>query len=58
MTKTYKPGQKVPFSGQAAVIDADGNPTGQEVTVVKGEPFPPTRESGYAYEITDKTKHN
>lgn len=51
-TKTFKPGQTVPSSGQAK-----NNRTGNEVTVVRGEPFPPTPKRGDTYSIADKTKH-
>jgi hypothetical protein len=52
MTKVYTPGQKAPTSGQYK------NPgTGTEVTVVKGEPMPPTPKSGQGYVLVDKTKH-
>jgi hypothetical protein len=50
--KVYTPGQKAPASGQYK------NPgTGKEVTVVKGEPLPPTPKSGQGYVLVDKTKH-
>lgn len=57
MSKAYRPGEKVPASGQAEVIGPRGARTGVERTVVKGEPFPPTPEPGQAYRIVDKTKH-
>lgn len=50
--KTYKPGQKAPHSGQYK-----NKSTKTEVTVVKGEPLPPTPKSGQGYTLTDKTKH-
>jgi hypothetical protein len=55
--KTYKPGQKVPRSGQAEIIGPRGGRTGKERTVVKNEPFPPTPEKGQTYKIVDPTKH-
>ena len=36
----YKPGMKVPTSGQYKVYGPRGGDTGFEVTSVKGEPFP------------------
>lgn len=51
-TKTYKPGQQVPKSGQA-----ENRRTHNEVTVTKGERFPPTPRKGDQYVITDPTKH-
>jgi hypothetical protein len=53
----YKPGEKAPVSGQYPVINRQGNPTGNEVTSVKGEPLPPTPKKGQTYGNPDKTKH-
>ena len=50
--KVFKPGQKAPVSGQYKNIK-----TGYEVTVVKGEPLPPTPKKGQGYTLVDKTKH-
>ena len=48
----FRPGEVVPQSGQAR------NPaTNTEVTVVKGERFPPTPKTGQGYVMTDITKH-
>ncbi len=49
---TFKPGQKVPVSGQVIVRG-----TKTEKTVVKNEPFPPTGTSGQTYKYVDVTKH-
>ena len=57
MSKRFKPGEEVPYSGQAEIISPRGAPTGIERTVVKGEPFPPTLAGGQSYRIVDKTKH-
>lgn len=46
------PGTKAPTSGQYR-----NNSTRSEVTVVRGEPLPPTPKSGQTYTIVDKTKH-
>lgn len=46
------PGTKAPVSGQYR-----NNTTRTEVTVVRGEPLPPTPRSGQTYTIADKTKH-
>lgn len=56
MTK-YKPGQTVPRSGQYQIIGPRGGYTGGEVTVVRGEPFPPTPKSGMGFGYPDYTKH-
>ena len=52
-----KPGEKADISGQYERIGPHGGKTGQEVTVVKGEPLPPTPKPGETYRIVDKTKH-
>jgi hypothetical protein len=51
-SKTFSPGEKAPVSGQYQ------NPTTKtEVTVVKGEPLPPTPGKGQGYKLVDPTKH-
>ena len=52
-----KPGERAKQSGQYEIVGPRGGKTGREVTVVKGEPFPPTPEPGMGYIIVDKTKH-
>ena len=56
MADKLKPGQKAPVSGQYEMIGQRGGKTGIERTVVKGEPLPPTRETGQKYRLVDKTK--
>ena len=53
----YRPGQIAPVSGLYAIIDPYGRNTGFEVTVVRGEPFPPASSRGSTYVLTDQTKH-
>ncbi|MDR2596864.1 MAG: hypothetical protein LBC76_06025 [Treponema sp.] len=48
---TVKPGETVPVSGQYK------KPDGNEVTLVKGEPAPPSPKSGQEFTLVDKTKH-
>jgi hypothetical protein len=50
-SKTIRPGQKVPTSGQYK------NPSGKEITLIKGKPAPPTRKPGQKFTLVDKTKH-
>lgn len=57
MGKLYKPGEKVPTSGQYEVTGPRGGRKGREVTSVAGEPFPPTQNAGERYVLADKTKH-
>ena len=55
--KTYKPGMKSPFSGEAQVIGSRGGKTGHEVTVDRNEKFPPTPQKGQSY-IVSRRAHN
>ena len=50
--RIFKPGEKAPVSGQYK-----NTSTGTEVTVTKGEPFPPTPGKGQKYVLVDPTKH-
>lgn len=52
-----KPGEHAHKSGQYEIIGPRGGHTGEERTVVKGEPLPPTPKPGQHYEITDPTKN-
>lgn len=56
-SKTFKPGQEVPRSGQYEEVGPRGAGSGQEVTSVKGERFPPTRKPGNKFRLADPTKH-
>lgn len=55
--KLLKPGERVFYSGQYEVIGPRGGRTGHEVTLVKGEPAPPTQKAGCKMVLVDKTKH-
>lgn len=54
--KLYRPGQIAPKSGQYPQLGPQGGTTGQEVTVVKGEPFPPTPKPKMGYGRPDLTR--
>lgn len=54
--KQIKPGQTAPKSGQYQQIGPRGG-KGNEVTVVKGEPLPPTPAKGTTYKLVDATKN-
>ena len=54
--RNFKLGQKAPTSGQYEMIGPRGGHSGIERTIVKNEPFPPTRQSGQTYVLVDKTK--
>lgn len=55
--KGLTPGSKAPASGQYQQVGPRGG-EGKEVTVVKGEPLPPTPKSGMTYTLVDPTKNN
>ena len=52
-----KPGQMAPASGQYGVVGPRGGKINKEVTVVKGEPMPPTQKPGQTYVMNDPTKN-
>lgn len=54
---SQKPGERAERSGQYEIIGPKGGKTGREVTVVKGEPLPPTPKPNQTYILVDKTKH-
>jgi hypothetical protein len=54
--KGLAPGNKAPASGQYQQIGPQGG-KGKEVTVVKGEPLPPTPTKGTTYTLVDATKN-
>lgn len=55
-SKTYKPGETAPVFGQYGIVGPRGGHTGIERTVTKGEPFPPTKQSGQKFVLVDPTK--
>ena len=57
MPKTYKPGETAPRSGQYEQTGVRGGSTGEERTVTRGEPLPPTPKPGMGYKLVDPTKH-
>lgn len=57
MPKVLKPGQPAPHSGQYERIGPRGGRTGDERTVVRDEPLPPTRKPGESYILVDRTHH-
>ena len=48
---TIKPGKPVPKSGRYKT------PGGNETTLVKGKPAPPTKKPGQVHTLVDPTKH-
>lgn len=58
MTKQiFKPGMKSPFSGIVEIVGSRGGRTGNEVTIDRGEKFPPTGEKGQGYIVSHRA-HN
>jgi hypothetical protein len=53
----FKPGQEAPKSGQYEIVGPRGGRTGEERTVTRGEPLPPTPEKGMGFILVDETKH-
>ncbi len=57
MSDKIKPGSPAPRSGQYEIVGPRGGHTGEERTVVRGEPMPPTPKPGMGYVLTDPTKN-
>jgi hypothetical protein len=57
MGKTHKPGEKAPASGQYEILGPRSSRTGEERTVVRGEPLPPTPKPNQRYQIVDRTRN-
>lgn len=55
--RAFKPGSKAPYSGQYEILGPRGGRTGQERTVVRGEPFPPTPAPSMRYKLVDPTRN-
>lgn len=53
----YKSGQKAQRSGQYEIVGPRGGRTGEERTVTRNEPFPPTPKKGQGYILVDPTRH-
>lgn len=57
MRDQFKPGQPAPYSGQYELVGLSGERTGEERTVVRGEPLPPTPLSGMGYVLRDPSNN-
>ena len=51
------PGGKAPRSGQYEIVGPRGGRTGEERTVVRHEPLPPTPKPGQGYVLVDPTNN-
>ncbi|MHB1327680.1 MAG: hypothetical protein ACYC2K_05700 [Gemmatimonadales bacterium] len=56
--KKLTPGMKAPVSAQYEIVGPRGGRTGEERTVVRGKPLPPTPNVGETYRIADRTKND
>lgn len=54
--KGLRPGKTAPRSGQYEQIGPRGGHTGEERTVTRGEPLPPTPRPNMSYTLVDATK--
>lgn len=57
MTKSYRPGETTPNSGQYEIRGPRGGHTGAERTAVQGKPLPPTPAPRQTYVLVDPTKN-
>lgn len=57
MPKIYKPGEEAERSGLYEQIGPRGGRTGEQRTVVRHEPLPPTPKPGMGYVLVDPAKH-
>jgi hypothetical protein len=58
MSEPLKPGTRAPASAQYEIVGRRGGRTGEERTVTRGEPLPPTPKSGQGFIIADRTRNN
>ncbi|GEK20991.1 hypothetical protein [Cellulomonas xylanilytica] len=58
MADLQKPGERAPRSGQYEIVGPRGGDAGgRERTVTRGEPLPPTPQSGQRYRMSDPTNN-
>jgi hypothetical protein len=56
-TKPLSPGESAPRSGQYEIVGPRGGRTGQERTIVRHEPLPPTPKPGQGFILVDPTRN-
>lgn len=52
-----RPGEIARQSGQYEIVGPRGGRTGDERTVVRGEPMPPTPKPNMSFNLVDRTKN-
>ncbi|EQM78216.1 hypothetical protein [Microbacterium maritypicum] len=52
-----RPGEIARQSGQYEIVGPRGRRTGDERTVVRGEPMPPTPKPNMSFNLVDRTKN-
>ena len=57
MGGSLKPGTIAPRSGLYGLVGPRGGNTGQERTVVRNEPLPPTPKPGMSYVLVEPAKN-
>ncbi|TFF08664.1 hypothetical protein EQW79_011400 [Cellulosimicrobium terreum] len=57
MSSTQKPGERAQRSGQVEIVGPRGGRTGEERTVIRNKPLPPTPRAGQQYQMVDPTKN-
>lgn len=55
--RALPPGTRAPVSAQYEIVGPRGGRTGQERTVVRGKPLPPTPARGQTYRVADPTRN-
>lgn len=55
--EAHRPGKIAKESGQYPIQGPRGGKTGEERTVTRCEPFPPTPKKGQTFCTPDRTKH-
>ena len=56
-SKPLKPGTPAPNSGQVEIVGPRGGRTGEERTVIRDKPLPPTPQPGQGYIVVDRTRN-
>lgn len=55
--KTFRTGETAPVSGQYGLVGPRGGKTNKEITMIKGQRFPPTPAHRQSYCLVDRTRN-